>query len=99
MSFIKKKTDLIFILNIYVKPNSHQQDISDDGDLLLISLKSKPEKNRANKELVKLLQKKLNLSLDQIHFTSGLKTQYKTIQINFKNKLDKENLYNMLFEK
>ncbi len=99
MSFIKKKTDTVFILSIYVKPNAHQQEISEDDKLLLISLKSKPERNKANKELIKLLQRKLNISSDQIHFTSGLRSQYKSIQINFKNKMDKEIMYNMLLKK
>ena len=96
MAFIEKKSDLIYIFNIYVKPNARKQEISIDGDLLLISLKSKPENNRANKELIQLLKRKLKISSNQIQFSSGLKNQNKKLRVNFNYKTTLEGIYKLL---
>ena len=96
MNFIRKKTDRVFILKIYVKPNSYSQEIKQDEGFLLISLKSKPEKNKANKELIKFLKKKLNLSSTGITFIYGLKNPYKIIQVNFNSDISKEEIIDIL---
>ena len=75
-----------------MKTNSRQQKVCNEGEFLLISLKSKPENNKANKELIRLIQKKLKISSDQIYFISGLKNRHKTIQIKFKDNTNLEEI-------
>ncbi|TFG04618.1 MAG: DUF167 domain-containing protein [Promethearchaeota archaeon] len=96
MSFIEKKSDKSYILTIYVKPNSRKQKIEQDGNFLAISLKSKAQRNKANKELIKLLQNKLNISSNQISFLSGAYNEDKIIQINFLKEINENKLIDML---
>ncbi|MFO7795203.1 MAG: DUF167 domain-containing protein [Promethearchaeati archaeon] len=96
MSFIEKKSDKSYILTIYVKPNSRKQKIEQDGNFLALSLKSKARRNKANKELIKLLQNKLNISSNQISFLSGVHNEDKIIQINFLKETDENRITDML---
>ncbi|TFF93470.1 MAG: DUF167 domain-containing protein [Promethearchaeota archaeon] len=96
MSFIEKKSDKSYILTIYVKPNSRKQKIEQDGNFLALSLKSKARRNKANKELIKLLQNKLNISSNQISFLSGVHNEDKIIQINFLKETDENKITDML---
>jgi len=98
LSFIEKKSDLSYVLTIYVKPNSHRQNIEPDGEFLAISLKSRARRNKANKELMKLLQKKLDINANQISFLSGVYNEDKIIQVDFLKEIDKEELIEKLFD-
>ena len=96
MSFIEKKSEKSYILTIYVKPNSRKQKIEQDGNFLAISLKSKARRNKANKELIKLIQKKLNISSNQISFLSGVHNEDKIIRIDFFKEINENKLIHML---
>jgi uncharacterized protein (TIGR00251 family) len=58
------------------------RDILADGTLK-ISLKSAPEKGRANKELIKFLAGELQLSQNAIRISSGLTSREKVVSIEF----------------
>jgi uncharacterized protein (TIGR00251 family) len=96
MSFLEKKSGKEYYLHLYVKPNSRKQKISEDGDFLAVSLKSKARRNKANKELIKLLRKKLDLSSDQVRFISGLRSEDKIIQLLFSEIYDPKDIKNKL---
>jgi uncharacterized protein YggU (UPF0235/DUF167 family) len=98
MSYIEKKTGKSYILTIYVKPNSHHQKIEQDGKFLAVSLKSKARRNKANKELLRLLQKKLGINANQIKFLSGLYNEDKIIQIDFMESIDENQIAKRLLE-
>lgn len=92
MSFIEKKSNRSFILTIYVKPNSHGQKIEQDGKFLAISLKSKARRNKANKELLKLLKNKLNVSSSQVRFIAGLRDHDKLIEVQFSEEVNEDKI-------
>ncbi|MHA2430613.1 MAG: DUF167 family protein [Promethearchaeota archaeon] len=100
MNLIEKKSDTIFILKIVVKPNSQTQEIliENDYDYILIKLTSKPFLNKANKELLKLLKKKLEINLNQIKFISGFKSRSKLIQISYYKKTDEKDILEKLLD-
>jgi uncharacterized protein YggU (UPF0235/DUF167 family) len=98
MNCIEKKSENSYILTIYVKPNSHHQKIEKDGKFLAISLKSKARRNKANKELLRLLQKKLEINVNQIKFLSGLQNEDKIIQIDFMEPMDENQIAQRLLE-
>jgi len=83
MRFIKKYLDTNFILKVNVKTNSKKQKIVNDGDSLTIFLKSKPVQNKANKELIDLIKRRLIISSNQIQIIHGLKSHDKLIKLNF----------------
>jgi uncharacterized protein YggU (UPF0235/DUF167 family) len=90
MSFLEKRSEKEYYLHLYVKPNSREQEISEDGDYLAVSLKSKARRNKANKELINLLRTKLDLPSDQVRFISGLRSEDKIIQLLFSENFNSE---------
>ena len=92
MPIIKKVTDYIFNISLTVKPGSKQRKIFQDNEKLIVSLKSQPTKNKANKELINLIKKTLDVPNLDISILSGSKKKEKTIQLIFKEKTDTLNL-------
>ena len=80
-SFIMNTEEGI-ILTISVKPNSKKQSIDLDINFLTISLKSQPEKGKANKELLKYLSKILDIHISKIQLISGQTSRDKKILVN-----------------
>ena len=70
-------------IKIVVKPNSKQSGIKIDTEekYLKISVKSPPDKGKANKELLKLLAKRLELSLTNLAIISGQTSRDKIILV------------------
>ena len=70
------------IINIKVKPNSKKQEIVKiDNSKYLISLKEKPENNKANIELIKLLKKYFKVDSNDIKIIKGLRSKNKLVEI------------------
>ncbi|MGV8152500.1 MAG: DUF167 domain-containing protein [Candidatus Nanoarchaeia archaeon] len=74
------------IIKIKVKPHSGKQEIEKLAeDDYMVFLKSEPENNEANTELLKLLRKyfkKQNIIFNNIKIIKGLKSRDKIIVIN-----------------
>ncbi|MHA1380338.1 MAG: DUF167 domain-containing protein [Candidatus Helarchaeota archaeon] len=69
-------------IQILVKTNSKKQEIQKISVASYeIWLKSKPERGKANKELIKLLSKYFEVPQNQIQIIRGLKSKNKTIII------------------
>jgi len=98
MNFLEKHSDTIYTIRLNVKTNSKNQNIVNNGDFLTIFLHSKPIQNKANKELLNLVKRKLKISLNQIQIISGLKTQNKIIKITFLEKIEEKELIRKLFD-
>ena len=81
--FLEKQSDGSFFLQIRVKPNSKKQDIIIDGEILYIKVRAKAMQNKANKEVLNLLRKKLNISSNQLDIASGTKSRDKVIHVLF----------------
>ena len=97
MKFLEQRSNNNFILRLNVKTNSRSQKIINNGDVLTIFLKSKPVQNKANKELITLIGKKLNLSSNQIQIISGSKSKDKLIKITFLRNIEEEEIIDKLF--
>ena len=97
MKFLEQRLNNNFILRLNVKTNSRSQKIINNGDVLTIFLKSKPVQNKANKELIALIGKKLNLSSNQIQIISGSKSKDKLIKITFLRNIEEEEIIDILF--
>jgi len=65
-------------LEIKVIPNSSRTDLKEENRKLKLYLKSVPEKNKANSELVKFFKKKFNL---KVEIVSGQKSREKVLRI------------------
>jgi len=66
-------------INIKVKPNSGRQElIKLSSDAYLANIKSPPEKNKANIELIKLIKKEFG---KQAKIIKGLSSKNKVVEI------------------
>ena len=77
MKFLEKVRDMLYVVHVKIKPNSKKQDIINNGEFLTILVRAKAIQNKANKELIKMIKKKLKISSNQIPFISGLKGSHK----------------------
>jgi len=99
MVAIEVRLERSFLLKINVKTNSKEKKIvynQNTDSWIAIYLISKPIKNKANKELIRLLSKKLNVSTNQIQIITGLKNENKTIRITFNEDISKSKLLEKL---
>ena len=71
------------IVHVKVKPNSSKQEIVNFGDFrYLVYLKSPPEDNKANIELINLMSKHLRVSPAKMHISFGKSSDEKMIKID-----------------
>lgn len=70
-------------LNLTIIPNAKKNEVIGfiEDKSLKIKISSPPENNKANKELIKFLAKKLKISKNQIQIIKGKKSKKKTICI------------------
>ena len=69
-------------IKVKVVPNSSEQSIEKiSKNEFKIKLKSVPEKNKANKELLKLLSEYFKVSTNNIKISKGFFSRNKTIEI------------------
>jgi len=99
MDFFEVKANNVYLLRVKVKTNSIKQEISpysETDSWLSVKLKSKPVKNKANKELISLIKNRINISSDQIHILSGLKRTNKILEIRLTENIGRANLIEKL---
>ena len=65
---------------VFVKFSSSDK-IQIQGNEITISLKSKPESGKANRELIQKLAKHFVISNDKIHIITGLSSTKKLVEI------------------
>jgi len=64
-----------------VKVEFHKDFIEVDGNNIVVGLTSKPEKGKANVELIKKLAKHFNVSSSQVKIVLGFKSRKKMVEI------------------
>ncbi len=99
MDFFEVKSNNVYLLRVKVKTNYIKQEImpySKTDSWLSVKLKSKPVKNKANKELISLIKNRINISSDQIQIISGLKRTNKILEIKLTEKIGRKNLIEKL---
>ena len=67
-----------------VEVKFHKNFIKVEGNKILVGLTSKPEKGKANLELIKKLAKYFKVPSSHIRIVSGLKSKRKIIEITEK---------------
>jgi uncharacterized protein (TIGR00251 family) len=86
-----------FKLHINVKTNSKRQEIINGENFLIVHVRAKPIRNKANNELIHFLRNKLKIASNQIEILSGIKSKNKILKITFQEEEGKQLLINRLF--
>ena len=97
MRFIEQLDKHIFKLHINVKVNSKRQEIINSEEFLIVHVRAKPIKNKANNELIFLLKDRLKIASNQIEIISGRKSKNKVVQITFQEEEGNQLLIDRLF--
>ena len=89
-SKILEKNEKGYVLRVRLQPNSSSCQIkeilsTESGDFIKISVRSIPEKGKANKELIEFLAKKLKIAKSDIEIISGELDKYKKILLKTDN--------------
>jgi uncharacterized protein len=72
------------IIRVKVKPNSSKQSVESFGaDRYLVHVKSEPENDKANIEMIKLLSKNLGVPENSFHIKFGRTSNEKIIEVRF----------------
>ena len=64
-----------------VEVEFHKDFVRVDGDRIIVGLTSKPERGKANLELIKKLAKHFNVSSSQVRIISGLRSRRKIVEV------------------
>ena len=67
-----------------VEVTFHKDFVQVERDKILVGLTSKPERGKANTELIKKLAKHFNVPSSHVSIISGLKGRRKVVEINKK---------------
>jgi len=67
-----------------VEVTFHGDFVQVEGNKIQVGLTSKPERGKANKELVKKLAKHFNVPSSHVNIISGLKSRDKVVEITKK---------------
>jgi len=65
--------------NVSVRFNTDSIEV--DGDTIIVGIKSKPERGRANRELVDKLAKHFGIPASNVRIVAGLKSRKKIVEI------------------
>ncbi|MEK6812201.1 MAG: DUF167 domain-containing protein [Nanoarchaeota archaeon] len=65
-------------IKVKVKPNSRKQSVEKEGETYLVQVKSPAENNKANIEVIKLLEKYFKKS---VKIKSGLTSRNKIVEV------------------
>lgn len=77
---------MALVFEVTVNPQSGRQAwVVDKGGRIKCFLKSQPEKNQANNELIKVLSDKLDVPQDDIEIVTGHAQRKKVIKIHKRN--------------
>jgi uncharacterized protein len=69
-------------LQIKVIPNSKQNEIREDNDILIVRTRMPAVEGKANKAVIKLLSEYLSLPQSSIRITHGLRGKMKVVEID-----------------
>jgi uncharacterized protein len=68
-------------IQVKVKPNSKNDEVSQEGGSFIVKVKQPPTEGRANQAIIKLLAHHFGVPKDQVKILNGFKGKNKIIEI------------------
>jgi uncharacterized protein (TIGR00251 family) len=68
-------------IRVKVKPNSSTEEVSQEGDSLIVKVKEPPREGKANQAVIKLLAQHFGVPKSQVRILSGFTSENKLIQV------------------
>ena len=76
------------LLHIKVNPGSNEESLTKRGNTIIVKLKQKAEKGKANLALLRLLSKQFSTPIKDIRIVRGIKSRNKVVVVGNENKDD-----------
>ena len=67
--------------NVKVITGSSKSEIVNEGDVLKAYVRAKPDKGKANKEVVGLIAERFNVPKNMVRIVSGVKSRKKIVEV------------------
>lgn len=68
-------------IQVKVKPGSKNEEVTQKGDILIVTTKEPPKEGRANRQVIKLLAKHFKVPQNQVKLIRGPKKRDKVVEI------------------
>jgi len=68
-------------IQVKVKPNSRTEDVSREGDRLIVKVKEPPREGKANQAVIRLLAEHFGVPKSQVRILSGFKSKNKVVEV------------------
>jgi uncharacterized protein (TIGR00251 family) len=68
-------------IQVKVKPNSRTEEVSREGEILIVKVKEPPKEGKANQAVIKLLAEHFGVPQSQVTILSGFKSKNKVVKI------------------
>jgi len=68
-------------IQVKVKPNSKIEDLSQEGNILVVKVKEPPKEGKANQAVIKLLAEHFGVPRSQVRILSGSRSRDKVIEV------------------
>jgi uncharacterized protein (TIGR00251 family) len=68
-------------IQVKVKPNSRTEEISQEGDSFIVSVKEPPREGKANLAVIKLLAGHFGVPKSQVRILSGFGSRSKVVEV------------------
>ena len=68
-------------IRVKVKPNSRTEEVSQEGDNLIVKVKEPPKGGKANQAVIELLAQHFGIPRSQVRILSGFKSKNKVIEV------------------
>ena len=68
-------------IQVKVKTNSKTEEVSQEGDNLIVKVKEPPKEGRANQAVIKLLAGHFEVTKSQVRILSGFRSKNKIIEV------------------
>jgi uncharacterized protein (TIGR00251 family) len=68
-------------IQVNVKPNSKTEEVSREGNSLVIKVKEPPKEGKANQAVIRLLARHFGVPQSRINITSGIRSKNKVIEV------------------
>ena len=68
-------------IQVKVKPNSRNEEVSQEGDSFIVKVKEPAKEGKANQAVIKLLAKRFGIPKSQVRMLSGFKSKNKVVEV------------------
>jgi len=68
-------------IQVKVKPSSKTEELSQEGDSFIVTVKEPPKEGKANQAVVKLLAQHFGVPQSQVRILSGFRSRNKVVEV------------------